>query len=503
LKPAKLICALLAGAALLANHHGEATDPETKAWWDLATELSSNAYEGRASGSPGHERAAVLVASKLAAAGFKPLGDEGGWYQRVPLEEIAVSFATLEAPGGSLAHLDDFVIEPNPALPTAASYPLAYRGYCAADALGDVAGKLVVCHNTRRSGLPGAGQREEAVRAAGAAGTVEIADPGFTIEPPRWPFAYNKSVRVAGDKVAPDSFVAITLNADALDRLLPGHNASTQVSNGAAGEPLPSFDGGTLRLTTVLRTSQYSSPNVIGYLPGTDPALADEAIVLGAHLDGYGFGQAVDGDPLYNGTLDDAAYVALLLKFAEARRGKGLRRPVIIGLWTGEELGLHGSRWFAAHPTWPLAKIAGVLNLDQLRPIFPLERLTAHGRTDSTMGDRATALAANYGFVLQDDPEPERRLILRTDHRPFMEAGIPILNFTFGFEPGSESERIYRHWYRTGYHKPQDDPQQLMDWTAAKTFNQFWLELAAAIADDQAPPRWHDDSALYRQYAKP
>lgn len=502
MKPAKLICALFAGAALLANHHGEPTDPETKAWWDLATELSSDTYEGRASGSPGHERAAVLVASKLAAAGFQPLGEDGSWYQRVPLEEIAVSFASLDGEGGKLHHLADFIVRPQPGLPQSASYALSYRGYCGAGDLGDVAGRVVICHNTRRSGLPSDPEREAAVRAAGAAAIIQIADPGFTIEPPRWPFAYNKVVSTSGERPAADSFVSILLNADALGKLVPGHDAKALVETGAAGEPLPSFDGGTMRLTTVLRTSQYSSPNVIGYLPGTDPALADQAILLGAHLDGYGFGHAVDGDAIYNGTLDDAAYVALLLKFAEARQGKGLKRPVIIGAWTGEELGLHGSRWFAAHPTWPLAKIAGVLNLDQLRPIFPLERLTTHGRTDSTMGEHAAALAAKYGFVLQDDPEPERRLILRTDHRPFMEAGIPFLNFTFGFAPGSESERIYRNWYRTGYHKPQDDPQQLMDWQAARTFNQFWLELAERIADDPASPHWHEGSELAGNYAK-
>ncbi|WP_369025870.1 M28 family peptidase [Qipengyuania sp. RANM35] len=498
---AKLLLASAALVALTANHHGEAGDPATRAWWDLASEISGDAYEGRASGTPGHERAAVLVAHKLAEAGFKPLGTDGSWYQRVPLEELAVSFATLRADGGTLSHLDDFVVRPQPGVPSDKVYSLVYRGYCAAQDLGDVAGKMVICHNANRTGLPGDAEREQAVRAAGAQGVIQIADPGFVIEPPRWPFAYNKVVAQPGELPVADDFVSILLNADALEKLVPGHDAAGLITKGSTGQPLPSFDGGTARLTTVLRSSQYSTPNVIGYLPGSDPALADQAILLGAHLDGYGFGHAVDGDPLYNGTLDDAAYVALLIKFAEAHRGKPMRRPVIIGVWTGEELGLHGSRWFAAHPTWPMDRIAGVLNLDQLRPIFPLERLTTHGRTDSTLGDQAALLAAKHGFVLQDDPEPERRLILRTDHRPFMEAGIPFLNFTFGFEPGSESERIYRHWYRTGYHKPQDDPAQLMDWKAAQTFNEFWLELAENVANAPDAPKWHEGSPIRAQYA--
>lgn len=494
--------AVIALPFLAANHNGEASDPETRAWWELASEISGDAYEGRASGTPGHERAARLVAERLAAAGFKPLGTHGSWYQRVPLEEIAVAYATLSAEGGALHHLDDFVVRPQPGLPAQATYQLSYRGYCGAADLGDVAGKMVICHNTQKRGLPGDSEREAAVRAAGAVGIIQIADPGFTIEPPRWPFAYNKVVANPGNLPAADSLISIALNADALDRLVPGRDATLLIQRGSAGEPLPSFDAGEAQLTTVLKTSQYSSPNVIGFLPGTDPALADQAILMGAHLDGYGFGHAVNGDPLYNGTLDNAAYVALLLKLAEEREGKGFARPVIIGLWTGEELGLHGSRWFAANPTFPMEHIAAVLNLDQLRPIFPLELLTTHGRTDSTLGDHATDLAAKHGFALQDDPEPERRLILRTDHRPFMEAGIPFLNFTFGFEAGSESEKIYRQWYRTGYHKPQDDPHQLMDWQAAQTFNEFWLELAEQVANDPAPVRWNEESELYARHAK-
>ncbi len=485
---------------LAANHHGEPSDPETRAWWDLASEISGDGFEGRATGTPGHENAAHFVADKLASLGFDPMGDDGGWFQRVPLDEIEVVHATLGGDGGELSHLAEFVVDAQPGLPDHATYTLAYRGYCGANDLAGVAGKLVVCHNTRKPDLPDPATRWDGVHASGAAGIVEIADPGFTIEPPRWPWAHNKEVWTRGQVPEADPFVTITIKAESLGKLLPGHDAQSLIAAGAAGNALPALDGGTVRLSTVVRTSQYTSPNVIGILPGTDPVLAKEVLVLGAHLDGYGFGQAIEGDALYNGTLDNAAYVALLLKLAEMREGEGFKRSIVIGFWTGEELGLHGSRWFVANPTVPLDRVVATLNLDQLRPIFPLERLTAHGRTDSTLGDHAAALASSHGFVLQDDPEPERRLILRTDHRPFMEAGIPFLNFTFGFAPGSKSEEIYRHWYRTGYHKPQDDPAQLMDWTAARTFNDFWLELVAKVADDPQTPQWKPDSALRAKY---
>lgn len=99
----------------------------------------------------------------------------------------------------------------------------------------------------------------------------------------------------------PDPFVRISINADALDQLL-GRDTAQLMADGSAGRYFPGFDSGTAAMEFTIRTAQFSSPNVIGRLPGTNPALADPAIVLGAHLDGYGFGQAVDGDSIYNGT---------------------------------------------------------------------------------------------------------------------------------------------------------------------------------------------------------
>jgi Zn-dependent M28 family amino/carboxypeptidase len=235
---------------------------------------------------------------------------------------------------------------------------------------------------------------------------------------------------------------------------------------------------------------------VVGLLPGTDPALANQAIVLSAHLDGYGHGEPVNGDGLYNGTLDDAAYVALLERLAERRRGKGFARPIVFLVVTGEEKGLLGSRYWVAHPTRPLATLGANINLDQLRPIFPLKLLTVHARADSTLGDDAAAVAAAMGIRVQDDPEPERGLLSRSDQWSFVQAGVPATAFVFGYEPGSSSEAIYRQWYRTGYHKPQDDLAQVMDWQAATDFNRFFYALVDRVAGQAQAPAWKPDSKL-------
>jgi Zn-dependent M28 family amino/carboxypeptidase len=224
--------------------------------------------------------------------------------------------------------------------------------------------------------------------------------------------------------------------------------------------------------------------------------MRDQAIVLSAHLDGYGYGEPVRGDRIYNGTLDDAAYVALLIRLAERREGRPFRRPILFAAWTGEEKGLLGSRWYVAHPIVPLSRTAGVVNLDQLRPIFPLELMTVHALEDTTLGEDARAVANGLGIAVQNDPEPARNLLRRTDHWPFMQAGVPGVNFVFGYRPGSESERIYRQWYRTGYHKPQDDLDQPMDWKAAADFNSFFYTLVERVADQPRAPAWKPGSSL-------
>jgi len=473
-------------------------DADTRAWWALSGQLSSDAMEGRDSGSPGHARAARLVAARLRAAGVRPLGEDGGYFQRVPMQEAAVTAAEVRAGTAPLRFLHDITVQAAPDLPATVEGAVAYRGYCAADALGDVRGRVVVCHGTHRAGLPDDAARVAAVRAGGAAALVTIADPGFAVEPPRWPFAYARAVWLAGGEAPSERMPRFTLNAEALGKLMPGQDAAALVAAGARGATLPSLDS-TVRFQARFRTARrdYVSENVVGLLPGTDPARAGQAIVLSAHLDGYGRGEPVAGDGLYNGTLDDAAYVALLVRLAERRGGRGFARPVVLAAFTGEEKGLLGARWFVAHPTLPKKDIAADINLDQLRPIFPLELLTVHALDDTSLGADARAVAAGMGVAVQRDPEPERNLLRRADQWPFLQAGIPATAFVFGYRPGTESERIYRQWYRTGYHKPQDDIAQRIDWQAAADFNRFFYTLVERVADQSAAPNWVAGSRLH------
>jgi hypothetical protein len=293
-------------------------DAETRAWWAITAELSNDGMEGRDTGSPAYDRAAALVAEHWRRAGLRPAGDNGTWFQRIALREVAVDsagtrFDVVGTDGRArpLRFLHDLSIRPTASMLPTIDAPLAFRGYCSAAELGDVRGKVAVCFNTRRPGMVTAGERLQALAAAGAAALIQIDDPGFTVEPPRWPAAYARTIEPAGS--APPVAAALAVmryNPDALSALLEGsgRDAAAIVAAGAQGAALPAFDPpGRLRATLAVRTRDLSSPNVLAILPGTDPALAGQYVVVGAHLDGYGHGEPVDGDGLYNGTFDDAA----------------------------------------------------------------------------------------------------------------------------------------------------------------------------------------------------
>ncbi|WP_425638851.1 M28 family metallopeptidase [Algoriphagus yeomjeoni] len=500
LLPSFLLLVLLFTGCNKPSETSPSLNEDTEAWWETTTVLSSDAMEGRDTGSPGYARAAAVVAERFATAGLEPLGENGTWFQEVPMEEVAITQAKITVGDRELKFLHDIQASPASAREIVDA-PIIYCGYCDSTSTSQVKGKLVICHGTRREDFPSNGDRIRTMSEAGALGILFIADPGFIIEPPRWPFAYSRSVRLAGETFTPATFPTFSINAgsDALDKLIEGsgQNAKELIDLGSNGKPLPVFevpDRFSASFTTSNRSLQ--SPNILARLPGTDPSLADQAIVLTAHLDGYGYGTAVDGDSLYNGTLDDAAYVALLIQLAERRAGKGFKRPLIFAIVTGEEKGLLGSKYTMQHLPVPKESIAANINLDQLRPLFPLEIMTVHALDETTLGDDARAVATSMGIKVQNDPEPERNLIRRSDQWSFIEEGIPAINFVFGFEPGSESEKIYRQWYREGYHTPKDDLKQKINWEAAAKFNTFFYGLVEKVANGATVPAWKSDSKL-------
>jgi predicted GNAT superfamily acetyltransferase len=475
-------------------------DPDTAAWWQLIGTLSSDAMRGRDTGSADHARAASLVADAFKAAGLQPAGDKGGWLQDVPINAVRVekpgTAFSIVAPDGrrtNLRFLHDISIRAGAGLPRNFAAAIAFRGYCGAGDVGDdVRGKIMLCFAGRRAGMPNGAVREAAASAHGAAGIIAIDDIGFTIEPPRWPDAYARSLALgAAPATAAPQLAIMRLNAAALPLLLAGsgHDARAILAAAVAARPLPSFDL-AVRFEAQLAISQRDlhSPNILALLPGTDPALAGAPLVVSAHLDGYGIGEPVDGDAIYNGAFDDAAYVATLVQLAKRRQGRGFARPLLFAVFTGEEKGLLGAKHWVAHPTIAARPVADI-NLDAIRPLFPLKILTLIGLDRSNLVDHVRAVAGPMGVEVRPDLEPERGMIGRTDAAPFLAAGIPGVSFMFGYDSGSDAEARFRLWYRTRYHKPADDIGQPIDFKAAADFNRFFYALTERVANASDAPR--------------
>ncbi|MEQ1820545.1 MAG: M28 family peptidase [Terricaulis sp.] len=490
-------CAALALGACATT--SGAPDAQTAAWWATTATLAGDDMEGRDTGSSGYDRAAAYVAERFQRAGLAPAGDNGTYFQRISFNEIEVtsegtSFAVRYANAAQrLQFLHDISVTPTWGMPDHIDAPLVYRGYCAPADMTDVRGAVVVCFGTRRTGQMLAAAQLEAATAAGALGLVRVDDMGFTIEPPRWPLAYARTV-VLADGARTRTIPSMRLSPSAFNEMAraSGQNGADILARGARGEAMASFDiPGRFEARFAARERSYSSANVLAVLPGTDTALAHEPVLLTAHLDGYGYGTPVNGDNLYNGALDDAAYVATLITFADARNGRGFRRPVVFAAVTAEEKGLWGSRWLAAHPTAAAPTPVAVLNMDQLRPLYPLRILTTLGLDDSTLGQTVRDVATLMGIQVRGDLEPERNLLRRTDHWPFMERGVPGVSFLFGFDASdTTAAAAYRDWYEHRYHAPQDDMSTPIDFHAQADFHRFYFALTEAVANADERPHW-------------
>ena len=274
--------------------------------------------EGRDTGTEAYERAAKYVAAQFTAAGLKPAGDNGTFFQRVPMHEIALvedksSVTVLNTAGKAvtLSFPTDVTTVPREG-PYLIEAPMIFLGYGMPPADLDLKGKIAVFFNNTPADLAPAdretftSRRLRALAQAGVAAILSIDNPA-AIEPFHWPAAYARSVTIAGTP-APNtnSPVLIRVNPASLDALFnaSGHSSADILASGGKGTPLATFPLNlTARIRLASTSKEISSPNILAILPGSDPKLASEYVALSAHLDGYGYGTRVLGDNLYNGTL--------------------------------------------------------------------------------------------------------------------------------------------------------------------------------------------------------
>ena len=239
-----------------------------------------------------------------------------------------------------------------------------------------------------------------------------------------------------------------------------------------------------------------TSANVVGLLPGSDPALKDTYVVYTAHLDHVGVGKEVAGDRIYNGAYDNASGSAVILEVARslARLKVRPRRSVLFVFVTGEEKGLLGSDYFAQRPSVPAAGIVANVNVDMPLFLYPPADLVAFGAENSSLQAAAERAAARVGFTLAPDPLPDQNLFIRSDQYSFVRRGVPAVFLVPGFrsaEAGQDGGKIVGEFLQKNYHMPTDDLKVPMDLGVAERFIRANVLLGHAIASDPVAPRWN------------
>ena len=505
----RILCLCLTGFLFAADSSDVA-----KRWWAHVQVLAADNMEGRDTGSDGYRRAARYVVEQFERAGLKPAG-VSAYYQAVPLRALRVRsephIALLNGDAETPLRLNhQITLTPRTAGPVSIKAPLIFAGHAMKEDLDglDLKGKIAVVVTGSARGQAAA-DRARLLSQAGAAGMLSIDNPR-AIEPPRWPAAYSTAMSIdSGERAtAVTPQLSMRFNSANAEQLFAGsgHSFAELLDLTTAAKPLPHFElGKHLAVDAQIDEEKLSSDNILAVLPGSDPALANEYVVVSAHLDGYGFGEPVNGDRIYNAALDDAGSVANLIELAAElhRAGKPFRRSLLFAVFTGEEKGLLGSNYFVSHPTITKEKLVADINLDYLRPIFPLKILTTLGLEESTLGDTVRKVAEPLGIRIQTDDEPERGLFRRSDQFNFIRNGVPGVAFIFGYEKGSAEEATYRKWYADRYHRPSDDLNQPIDMAAAAKFQQFFEKLTESVANADERPAWHPSSIYGRGRTTP
>jgi len=477
--PLPLAALALAALAGCASHPAaDAVVPADVYLADVAW-LADDARRGRDTDSPELLQTAEWVSARFEEAGLEPLGDDGGWMQHFTVkgERRLVDGNALRLGGETLALRRDW-IPLQTALSGAIEGDVVFAGYGISDPEGgyddyaglDVQGKVVLAlrrgPNSQEAGSrysqggPGGTHINFAtkVNAAfrhGAAALLVVNGPSDYEPGSRGdrPIRYGP----LGVDAATASLPAAQLSAGAAIGALEAAGldlAAAQKAIDASGNPQSRpLSGLTAALTIAAEESEIGTENVLGLLRGGDPALSDEYVLVGGHMDHVGLGRhgsrggrAAVGQ-IHNGADDNASGTAGVIEAARLLGADpgSLRRSVVFATWSGEEWGLLGSRHYVEHPALPLENCVAVINMDMIGRskdgYLAVEGVgTSPGFKDLVM-DTDHALGLPFKISLADRPTDN------SDQASFFEKDIPVLNFFTGLHDD--------------YHMPTDDVDKI------------------------------------------
>jgi len=495
--------------------------------------LASDEMQGRGPGTAGETLATDYIADQFKLAGAAPAGGDG-YFQQVPLVSIEPSpSSTLSwGSGGATAikWADGFVglsHRQQPDVNVDAEVVFVGHGIVAPEfgwddyKDADVAGKIVLLFtNEPPSDDPAffggraltyygrwSFKYEEAVR-HGAAGVLIV----HTDETAGYPWSVvrnswggrNPYVKLATGE--PALALAGWTTGEAGEGILQ-QSAATKgmslnellaVANGKDFKAIPL--NVKIQAHLISTVEDFETRNVIAKIDGSDESLRDQAVVLTAHWDHLGVGDLdADGDTIFNGAVDNATGCALLLELARAFGSLEQKpaRTIIFAAVGAEEGGLRGSAYYAQHPAMPAGKTAANLNFDGFLPLPETASVSLAGYERTTLKSLVETVAAEFGYELDPDPNPEQGYYYRSDHFSLAKAGIPAFSVSLGNRVigkppgwGEEQETDYRE-HR--YHQQADEFDSSWDFSGLAKLAQFSFELGRRIANQPELPTWQPD----------
>ena len=494
--------------------------------------LSSDEFQGRRPFTAGEEKTTNYLAGEFKKLGLKP-GPDGNYFQAVPLVEITgtpAPTATVTGNGKSLTlnYRTDYMVLTEREVPTVAvsNSPLVFAGHGVVapeygwdDYAGlDCKGKTVVVliNDPGNAGTDSTlfkgkemtyygrwGYKYEEAARHGATGILIIHD----TKPASYPWTVVQSSN-GGAKLHPQtpdhgaSKVALEgwMTLDAAKRLFTAAGQRYDEAYAAANKAgfRPRAMG--LNFSTSLRNkiTLKASKNVVAVLPGT--SRASEYIIYSAHWDHLGIGPAIAGDSIYNGALDNASGCAGLLAIARgfAQAKEKPARSIVFLAVTGEEQGLLGSAYYAAHPLFPVKNTVANINMDGLLGFGPMRDLTITGYGQSEMDDYARAAAKEQNRYVLPTQHPETGSFYRSDHFNFAKVGVPAL-----YAKGEYDSRLHgkgfaeeqgRIFEAKHYHQPSDEFDPKADLRGAEQDARLLFRIGQRLAGETTFPQWKEGS---------
>jgi Zn-dependent M28 family amino/carboxypeptidase len=515
---------LLFGAAVLCAQNPDISGDRIRAHVKF---LSSDLLEGRGPGARGGDLAAAYIATEFALFGLRPAGDNGGYFQHVPLVGATTQpEATVTAARGGkeirFRWLDDFVgvtAAQKPDVQIDGDVIFVGHGIVAPefqwdDFKGvDIRGKIVVLFTNEPpsddpkffggKALTYYGRwtykYEEATRRGAQAvfiiHTTPTAGYGYDVVRSSWG-------REDGQvKLEPGEYAlgfAGWFSKEAGDKLLAlaGHNVDEMLKLAESRDfhPMPLAVHIRGRFPTKLR--QIESSNVVGVAEGSDPVLKNQAVVFTAHWDHLGIGTPVNGDAIYNGAVDNGTGCGIILEMARAWASlpHKPRRSAIFLAVTGEEEGLRGSAYYAAHPFIPAGQTALDLNFDALFPAGRTLDVSADGGERTTVWLVVEEVARRMDLTIKPDAHPEQGSYYRSDHFSFAQAGVPAFSIDEGTDFIGKSadfgEKLFDDYNDNHYHQPSDEFHEDWDFSGLAQMARFGMTIGMVVANQNDLPTW-------------